>query len=129
MRDLLHDWTSGEQIDSAELMVSEMLTNVLVHTDNDALLLAEAVGEQGNRRIAGRGRGHQRRSAAPQTAGGAGVQRAWAGADGDAGGRVGVDPRGDGKSIWFELYECGNEALEAAAEGKAGVSGTYEAGP
>ncbi|MFE4825994.1 SpoIIE family protein phosphatase [Streptomyces sp. NPDC056672] len=129
VRDLLHDWTSGEQIDSAELMVSEMLTNVLVHTDNDALLLAEAVGEQGNRRLrvevadTSDDLPHRRRPGELASSGRGlllmeMLADAW-----------GVDPRGDGKSIWFELYECGNEALEAAAEGEAGVSGTYEAGP
>ncbi len=45
LRELLHDWRSADQVDSAVLLVSEMVTNVLVHTDADALLLAEVVGE------------------------------------------------------------------------------------
>ncbi len=121
VRDLLHDWASGEQVDSAELMVSEMLTNVLVHTDNDALLLAEAVGEQGNRRLrvevadTSDELPHRRRPGELASSGRGLVLMemladAW-----------GVDPRGEGKSIWFELYECGNEGPETASE----VRGTH----
>src|SRR3954452_6277693 len=51
LRELLHDWPSPDQVDSAVLLVSEMLTNVLVHTDADALLLAEVRGEPGRRRM------------------------------------------------------------------------------
>lgn len=49
VRELLHDWSDGEQIDAAELLVSEMSTNVLVHTDGDALLVAEVSGDRGER--------------------------------------------------------------------------------
>ena len=45
LRELLHDWADADQVDSAVLMVSEMVTNVLVHTDGDALLVAEVAGE------------------------------------------------------------------------------------
>src|SRR5882757_440303 len=34
-RALLHDWASDDQIESAVLLVSEMLTNVMVQTDED----------------------------------------------------------------------------------------------
>ncbi len=51
LRDLLHDWPDEEQRDSAVLLLSEMLTNVLVHTDADALLVAEVTGAPGERRI------------------------------------------------------------------------------
>lgn len=44
LKDLLHDWADEEQVDSAVLMISEMTTNVLVHTDGDAVLIAEAAG-------------------------------------------------------------------------------------
>lgn len=47
VRELLHDWSDPEQVDSAVLMVSEMATNVLVHTDGDALMVAEVSGERG----------------------------------------------------------------------------------
>lgn len=48
VRELLHDWSDPEQVDSAVLMVSEMATNVLVHTDGDALMVAEISGERGS---------------------------------------------------------------------------------
>lgn len=51
LRELLHDWEDPEQIDAAVLMVSEMTTNVLVHTDGDALMVAEATGARGERRL------------------------------------------------------------------------------
>ncbi|MFE7128407.1 SpoIIE family protein phosphatase [Streptomyces sp. NPDC057617] len=114
VRDLLHDWADGEQVDSAELMVSEMLTNVLVHTDNDALLLAEATGEPGRRRLrvevadTSDELPHRRRPGELASSGRGlllmeMLADAW-----------GVDPRGDGKSIWFELYE------REAGDGEAG---------
>ncbi|MFE1308361.1 SpoIIE family protein phosphatase [Streptomyces sp. NPDC058755] len=105
LRELLHDWASGEQVDSAVLLVSEMVTNVLVHTDADSLLLAEVTGEPGERRLrvevtdAGDDLPH-RRHPGELASSGRGLlliellAHAW-----------GVDPRGEGKSIWFELYE------------------------
>ncbi|MFJ9865302.1 SpoIIE family protein phosphatase [Streptomyces sp. NPDC101165] len=105
LRELLHDWASGEQVDSAVLLVSEMVTNVLVHTDADSLLLAEVTGEPGGRRLrvevtdAGDDLPH-RRHPGELASSGRGLlliellAHAW-----------GVDPQGEGKSIWFELYE------------------------
>ncbi|GAA2639719.1 SpoIIE family protein phosphatase [Streptomyces vastus] len=105
LRELLHDWASDDQIDSAVLLVSEMVTNVLVHTDAEALLVAEMTGEAGSRRI--RVEVTDRSDALPHkrqpgelASSGRGLMLmellsdAW-----------GVDPRGEGKSIWFELYE------------------------
>ena len=109
LRELLHDWACAEQVDAAVLLVSEMVTNVLVHTDADALLLAEATGEHGGRRLrvevtdAGDDLPHQRRPGELASSG-RGLMliellaHAW-----------GVEPRGEGKSIWFELHE-GNGA-------------------
>ncbi|MFC8273927.1 SpoIIE family protein phosphatase, partial [Streptomyces sp. NPDC057271] len=53
VRQLLHDWTDEDQLDSAVLMVSEMVTNVLIHTDGDALLVAEVtcIGEARRLRV------------------------------------------------------------------------------
>ncbi|MFE7861147.1 SpoIIE family protein phosphatase [Streptomyces sp. NPDC057403] len=106
LRELLHDWRSQDQIDSAVLLLSEMLTNVLVHTDADALLLAEVRGEVGSRRIrvevndTSDDLPHKRRPGELASSGRGLVlmellAQAW-----------GVDPRGEGKSIWFELYEA-----------------------
>ncbi|MFJ1649697.1 SpoIIE family protein phosphatase [Streptomyces sp. NPDC088258] len=108
LRQLLHDWTDADQVDAAELMVSEMLTNVLVHTDNDALLVAEARGEPGGRQLrvevadTSDELPHRRRPGELASSGRGlllmeMLAHAW-----------GVDPRGDGKSIWFELYEGGD---------------------
>ncbi|CAM5362805.1 MULTISPECIES: SpoIIE family protein phosphatase [Streptomyces] len=112
LRELLHDWASADQVDSAVLLLSEMLTNVLVHTDTDALLVAEVTGEDDDRRMrvevtdAGDDLPHKRRPGELASSG-RGLMliellaHAW-----------GVDPRGEGKSIWFELYE--SEEAEAA---------------
>ncbi|MDT9684273.1 SpoIIE family protein phosphatase [Streptomyces sp. TRM76323] len=110
LRELLHDWADEDQVDSAVLMVSEMVTNVLVHTDGDALLVAEARGERGGRRLrvevadASDELPHRRRPGEMASSGRGLVlmetlAHAW-----------GVDPRGEGKSIWFELYEGGAPA-------------------
>ncbi|HWU08487.1 MAG TPA: SpoIIE family protein phosphatase [Streptomyces sp.] len=114
LRELLHDWADSEQVDSAELMVSEMSTNVLVHTDGDALLLAEVSGERGERRLrvevadTSDELPHKRRPGEMASSGRGLVLMemladAW-----------GVDPRGEGKSIWFELYESAEPAELAA---------------
>lgn len=105
IRELLHDWADAEQVDSAVLMVSEMVTNVLVHTDGDALLMAEAVGELGARRLrievadASDELPHKRHPG-EMASSGRGVLLLEMLAD-----DWGVDPRGEGKSTWFELHE------------------------
>ncbi|GAA2922433.1 SpoIIE family protein phosphatase [Streptomyces enissocaesilis] len=107
LRDLLHDWTDEEQLDAAVLMVSEMVTNVLVHTDGDALLVAEATGEPGARRLrvevadSSDELPHKRRPG-EMASSGRGLILMEMLAD-----TWGVDPRGEGKCIWFELYEGG----------------------
>ncbi|MER0446826.1 SpoIIE family protein phosphatase [Streptomyces sp. Edi4] len=115
LRELLHDWSDDEQVDSAVLMISEMITNVLVHTDGDALLVAEARGPLGSRRLrvevadASDELPHRRRPGELASSGRGLILMemladAW-----------GVDPRGDGKSIWFELYEPAPGARPDAA--------------
>ncbi|MGW2636345.1 SpoIIE family protein phosphatase [Streptomyces sp. NPDC001348] len=105
VRELLHDWTSADQVDSAALLVSEMVTNVLVHTDADALLLAEVTGEKGERRLrvevtdVGDDLPHRRRPGELASSG-RGLLLIELLAD-----AWGVDPRGEGKSIWFVLSE------------------------
>ncbi|MBP5907083.1 SpoIIE family protein phosphatase [Streptomyces sp. LBUM 1478] len=105
VRELLHDWNCRDQVDSAVLLVSETLTNVLVHTDADALLVAEVTGDGGKRRIrievtdASDALPHKRHPGELASSGRGLVLMdmladAW-----------GVDPRGDGKSTWFELHE------------------------
>ncbi|MFG2830902.1 SpoIIE family protein phosphatase [Streptomyces sp. NPDC048434] len=110
VRDVLHDWADPDQVDSAVLMVSEMVTNVLLHTDGDALLVAEITGERGARRIRvdvadSSDELPHRRCPGELASSGRGLlllellAGAW-----------GVDPRGDGKSTWFELYEDAGDA-------------------
>ncbi|MFC7258841.1 SpoIIE family protein phosphatase [Streptomyces lutosisoli] len=119
LRELLHDWASEDQLDSAVLLVSEMVTNVLVHTDADALLVAEVTGEPGERRLkvevtdASDDLPHRRHPGELASSGRGLVfvellADAW-----------GVDPRGEGKSIWFEFYESDAEE----APGSPGASG------
>ncbi|NEB00254.1 SpoIIE family protein phosphatase [Streptomyces sp. SID13726] len=112
LRELLHDWPSSDQVDSAVLLLSEMLTNVLVHTDADALLLAEVRGETGDRRMrvevtdTSDDLPHKRRPGELASSG-RGLMLIELLAD-----LWGVDPRGEGKSIWFEFYESSGEVSE-----------------
>ncbi|NGO10700.1 SpoIIE family protein phosphatase [Streptomyces sp. HC44] len=105
LRELLHDWASEDQVDSAVLLVSEMVTNVLVHTDADALLVAEMTGDAGSRRMrvevtdCSDALPHKRQPGELASSG-RGLMLMELLAD-----AWGVDPRGEGKSIWFELYE------------------------
>ncbi|MER6101425.1 SpoIIE family protein phosphatase [Streptomyces sp. NPDC001832] len=105
LRELLHDWTDPEQVDAAVLMISEMATNVLVHTDGDALMVAQATGEHGERRLRvevadGSAELPHKRQPGEMASSGRGLVLMEMLAD-----AWGVDPRGAGKSIWFELYE------------------------
>lgn len=106
VRALLHDWTCAEQVDAAVLLVSELAANVLLHTDEDAALSAQLRGMPGGRRLRVdvRDRADEMphlRSPGEMASSGRGLllvqelSDAW-----------GVDPLGDGKSIWFELYEA-----------------------
>ncbi|MCN9242131.1 SpoIIE family protein phosphatase [Streptomyces sp. RY43-2] len=108
LRELLHDWSGADQIDSAVLLTSEMLANVLVHTDSDALLVAEVSGAAdrfGGRRMrvavtdSSDDLPH-RRHPGELASSGRGLVLVEMLAD-----AWGVDPRGEGKTIWFELAE------------------------
>ncbi|MFI8927081.1 SpoIIE family protein phosphatase [Streptomyces sp. NPDC053474] len=115
LRDLLHDWADTDQVDSAVLLISEMITNVLVHTDGDALLVAEVTGENGTRRLRAEVTDSSddlphKRHPGELASSGRGLVLMDLLAH-----RWGVDPRGEGKSIWFELYEG-----SASAEGDPG---------
>ncbi|MFE0420906.1 SpoIIE family protein phosphatase [Streptomyces sp. NPDC058953] len=110
VRELLHDWTDPEQVDSAVLMVSEMVTNVLVHTDAHAFLVARITTSNGatpqQTRVlrvevadSSDELPHRRRPGELASSGRGLVLMemladAW-----------GVDPQGEGKCIWFELHE------------------------
>lgn len=105
LRELLHDWPSEEQVDSAELLASELLANVLRHTDGDAWVVAEVTGKPGRRLLrvevtdSSDDLPHKRRPGELASSGRGLVlieylADAW-----------GVKPRGEGKSTWFELQE------------------------
>ncbi|CAL9468875.1 hypothetical protein SUDANB58_02810 [Streptomyces sp. enrichment culture] len=124
LRDLLHDWPDAEQRDAAVLLLSEALTNVLVHTDADALLVAEMTGEPGERRIRaevfddGADLPHKRRPG-EMASSGRGLMLIELLAD-----AWGVAPRGRGKSIWFEIYESAAEGSpDSGSPGGTGGSG------
>jgi serine phosphatase RsbU (regulator of sigma subunit)/anti-sigma regulatory factor (Ser/Thr protein kinase) len=123
LRELLHDWAGADQVDSAALLVSEMVTNVLVHTDADALLLAEVTGEAGARLLrvevtdAGDDLPHKRRPGELASSG-RGLMLIELLAD-----AWGVAPRGEGKSIWFELYESVDASGDASGVVSADGSG------
>ncbi len=126
LRELLHDWTGADQVDSAVLLVSEMLTNVLVHTDADALLTVEVTGEVGERRLrvevtdAGDDLPHKRHPGELASSG-RGLLLIELLAD-----TWGVDPRGEGKSIWFELYESDGSGAGTVA-GDVAEFGSWDA--
>ncbi|NSC22804.1 SpoIIE family protein phosphatase, partial [Streptomyces albus subsp. chlorinus] len=124
LRDLLHDWCDPEQVDGAVLMLSEMLTNVLVHTDGDALLVAQITApRQGDMRTLrvnvsdSSDELPHRRSPGELASSGRGLMLLGMLAD-----RWGVDPRGEGKCIWFEMHEAepsdqdGTEAAEPSLD-------------
>ncbi len=105
IRAMLFDWNDPDQVDSATLLLSEVVTNVLVHTEGDALLSVEVAGRPGGRRlrveVADRSDDmpHLRHPGEWASSGRGLVlmdelSDAW-----------GVEPRGHGKSIWFELRE------------------------
>ncbi|WP_416969824.1 ATP-binding protein [Streptomyces sp. 4F14] len=100
LRELLHNWGKPGRSDIAELLTSELVTNALVHTDEDAVLTA-TVGPDG---LHVEVRDFVDRLPRPQ------AQRT----DDDTNGRGlllvqaladawGVRPHGIGKAVWFEL--------------------------
>ncbi|MHA6759135.1 SpoIIE family protein phosphatase [Streptacidiphilus sp. PAMC 29251] len=106
LRDAVRRWGVGDLADTVELLTSEMVTNALVHTDRDALLTARLYQEGGP---AGPARLRvevddesdlwpKRRTPGEQASSGRGLMLVEALAD-----AWGVDPRGSGKRMWFEL--------------------------
>ncbi|MGW3911668.1 SpoIIE family protein phosphatase [Streptomyces sp. NPDC005070] len=128
LRELLHDWASADQLDSAVLLVSEMVTNVLVHTDADALLVAEVAGEAGKRRMRievtdGSDALPHRRHPGELASSGRGLVLVEMLAD-----AWGVDPRGQGKSIWFEFAEEPDaDSGHSGAPGDSALLDTWDA--
>ncbi|MFW6691647.1 ATP-binding SpoIIE family protein phosphatase [Streptomyces sp. MAR4 CNX-425] len=114
LRSLLHDWATAEQIDAAELALSEMIANVMIHTDSTASVLADVTGPPGRRLLRmtvadADGNLPHRRHPGEMASSGRGVLLLQELADG-----WGVEPRGDGKAIWAEFRE--HEPGEQAGE-------------
>ncbi|NBE51945.1 SpoIIE family protein phosphatase [Streptomyces boluensis] len=104
---LLHDWARPEQVDTALLLVSELLGNVLVHTEHAAVLRADVGGMQGGRRL--RVEVTDRSDEVPH-------RRAPGELSSSGRGLVLLDllahqwnirPEPEGKTVWFELDEDG----------------------
>jgi serine phosphatase RsbU (regulator of sigma subunit)/anti-sigma regulatory factor (Ser/Thr protein kinase) len=117
LRQLMHDWAVADHVDSAVLLVSEMLANVLMHTDADATMTAEIGDSDGTRRLRVEVTDSDdalphKRDPGEMASSGRGLllieqlAQAW-----------GVDPRGDGKTIWFELYETARVAAAGWTRG------------
>ncbi|MFD4985684.1 SpoIIE family protein phosphatase [Streptomyces sp. NPDC058374] len=105
LRAVLHDWSDEDQADSAVLLLSELLTNVLVHTDGDGLLAAELLGPPGSRRLRIEVSDPSddlphKRTPGELASSGRGLVLLDLLAD-----SWGVDPQGTGKCIWFEMAE------------------------
>jgi anti-sigma regulatory factor (Ser/Thr protein kinase) len=105
LRGILQDWNSPDAADAAVLLVSELLTNVLLHTDQEGALLAELSGTPGERRLRievsdGSDELPHRRSPGEMASNGRGLVLLDLLAD-----RWGVRPSGEGKIVWFEMNE------------------------
>ncbi|WBO63018.1 ATP-binding protein [Streptomyces camelliae] len=100
LRELLRHWGKPGRSEIAELLTSELVTNALVHTDDDAVLTA--VVEPGGLRVEVRDFVTRRPELrAPDTdddTHGRGLVLVQSLAD-----AWGVRPHGVGKSVWFEL--------------------------
>nr|BFD81922.1 ATP-binding protein [Streptomyces sp. Xyl84] len=100
LRELLHRWGPGERSEVAELLTSELVTNALVHTDDDAILTA-TVSPSGLRvevrDFVARGP-RPRGPAAAEDTNGRGLFLIESLAD-----DWGVCAHEVGKSVWFEL--------------------------
>ncbi|WP_188295454.1 SpoIIE family protein phosphatase [Streptomyces sp. CBMA156] len=114
LRDALRRWGVAEFIDTAELLSSELVTNAIRHTDRDAMFTArlyrepEAAGGRARLRVEVEDESDlwpTRRTPGEQASSGRGLMLVEALAD-----SWGVEPRGSGKRMWFELSGTGMAA-------------------
>ncbi|RSS47103.1 SpoIIE family protein phosphatase [Streptomyces sp. WAC08241] len=108
LRGLLHDWAHSEHVDTALLLASELLGNVLIHTEHSAVLRAHISGAEGRRhlRIEVTDRSDEvphRRAPGELSSSGRGLVLLDLLAH-----RWNVRPEPDGKTVWFELDENGS---------------------
>ncbi|QMU73842.1 SpoIIE family protein phosphatase [Streptacidiphilus sp. P02-A3a] len=109
LRAILHDWAVEDHVDAALLLASELLANVLVHTDQEATLVAALHGTPGERRLRVEVADQSdeqphRRTPGEMASSGRGLILLELLAD-----RWGMQPRGQGKCIWFELDEAAGD--------------------
>ncbi|MET9773662.1 ATP-binding protein [Streptomyces sp. NPDC006367] len=100
LRELLRHWGRPGRSEVAELLTSELVTNALVHTDDDAVLTATV--SKSALRVEVRDRAARmpgRRAPVPdESTNGRGLVLVESLAD-----AWGVRSHGEGKSVWFEL--------------------------
>ncbi|MGW6747228.1 SpoIIE family protein phosphatase [Streptomyces sp. NPDC055006] len=107
---LLHDWARPEQVDTVLLLVSELLGNVLIHTEHAAVLRAEISGAaQGRRRLRVEVTDRSdevphRRAPGELSSSGRGLVLLDVLAH-----RWNIRPEPEGKTVWFEIDEEGPE--------------------
>ncbi|MBM9510115.1 ATP-binding SpoIIE family protein phosphatase [Actinacidiphila acididurans] len=106
---LLHDWTQPDQVDTAVLLASELVGNVLVHTDQTAALTASVSGEPGRRHLLVEVTDHgdelpHQRTPGELASSGRGLMlldilsEEWS-----------VRPESAGKTVWFRLAEANGQ--------------------
>ncbi|MEU8697645.1 SpoIIE family protein phosphatase [Streptomyces sp. NPDC048680] len=116
LKALLHDWARPDQVDTAVLLATELLGNVLVHTDQDGSLTASVTGETGRRRLLvevmdrGDELPHQR-TPVELASSGRGLLLLDILAD-----QWGVRPEPEGKTAWFALTEASTAELGGGAK-------------
>ncbi|BBA95785.1 putative magnesium or manganese-dependent protein phosphatase [Actinacidiphila reveromycinica] len=105
LESLLHDWARPDQVDTAVLLASELVGNVLMHTDQSAALVAVVSGEPGRRTLTvevtdrGDELPHQR-APGELASSGRGLVLLDLLAD-----EWSVQPEAEGKTVWFSLSE------------------------
>ncbi|MFJ6462208.1 SpoIIE family protein phosphatase [Streptomyces sp. NPDC091387] len=116
LKALLHDWARPDQVDTAVLLATELLGNVLVHTDQDGSLTASVTGQTGRRRLLvevmdrGDELPHQR-TPVELASSGRGLLLLDILAD-----QWGVRPEPEGKTAWFALTEASTAELGGGAK-------------
>lgn len=114
---LLHDWAAPDQVDTAVLLASELVGNVLVHTDQSAALLASVIGEPGRRTLRVEVTDHgdelpHQRAPGELASSGRGLilldilSDQWS-----------VRPESEGKTVWFCLDEARGSGAADGGEG------------
>ncbi|MFE6897784.1 SpoIIE family protein phosphatase [Streptomyces sp. NPDC057717] len=102
LREALHSWSLEALSDTAELLACELATNALLHTDGSATLTARPVRHSGRGlrlAVSDTSTASPRRRAAPERAtSGRGMMLVE-----ELGTAWGIEPRGNGKTVWCEL--------------------------